>query len=297
MHLFTKKHLALFCWLIPSIALAQIDITVALAPQAYLVERIGQQFVTINVLVKAGQTPHTFEASPRQLVDLGKSRLYFTIGLIFEEMLLEKIKGVNSSLSIVRIDNGIKKRAIDGEYQSETEPGHPDPHIWLSPSLLKIQAKNIVNSLKEIDQMNSSIYQKNYLNLVDELDSLEQYIKGQLLPYRGESILLYHPVLGYFTDSYGLRQLMVEVEEKSPTARQLRELIDEVKKDNIREVFVQSQLAVKSGEVIAHAINGKVVVIDPLKRDVINNLREIANTIRDVLLDRRSREGKEDVHR
>ncbi|MFH1742105.1 MAG: zinc ABC transporter substrate-binding protein, partial [bacterium] len=97
-----------------------------------------------------------------------------------------------------------------------------------------------------------------------------------LKPYRGESFYVFHPAFGYFGDAYGLKQEAVELEGKAPTPRQLSTLIKKARTENVRIIFVQPQFDKKSAEAVSNSIDGAVVPMDPLAKDVLKNLEEMA---------------------
>ena len=85
--------------------------------------------------------------------------------------------------------------------------------------------------------------------------------------------MVYHPAFGYFASNYDLTMLPVEAEGKEPTPAGLQHLIEQAKEQNIRVVFAEPQFNPQSAKVIADAINGRVVLIDPLSRDYIGNMQ------------------------
>ena len=87
--------------------------------------------------------------------------------------------------------------------------------------------------------------------------------------------MVYHPSFGYFADRYDLTMLPVEAEGKEPTPAGLQHVIEQAKEHNIRVVFAEPQFNPKSANVIADAIDGQVILIDPLARDYITNLDAI----------------------
>jgi zinc transport system substrate-binding protein len=95
--------------------------------------------------------------------------------------------------------------------------------------------------------------------------------------------MVFHPAFGYFTDYYGLNQIAVEMEGKSPGPKQIESIINQARKSDIRVIFVQPRFDPKSAETIASVIGGKVVTIDPLERNILQNLLDIAKKIRDAL--------------
>ena len=67
-------------------AFGKIDVFVTIDPQAWLVQRIGNQFVDIHVLVKPGSSPATFTPTPRQMIAILKSKIYFKVDAFFENL-------------------------------------------------------------------------------------------------------------------------------------------------------------------------------------------------------------------
>ena len=273
--------------LIPD-AHGQIKAFVGIAPEAYIVERIGGSHVSVSVLVGPGQNHHTFEPTPKQMVDLAEATVYFSIGLPFERRLLEKIREANPSLKCIDAREGISLRKMetadeDAESEQDHGAGAMDPHVWLSPLNAKIIAANICKGLKEVDPVHAADYENNLSPLRNELEALNTRIAGILAPFKGRAFYVYHPAFGYFADAYGLKQTSIEIEGKEPTPRQLAELITRAKADGVRVIFVQQQFPRRPAEAIAEEIGCAVVSIDPLSHDYIANLERIAEELRAAL--------------
>ena len=160
---------------------------------------------------------------------------------------------------------------------------HHDPHVWLSPENISVIARNMTNAFKKQNPADSNFFENNLRVFLNDLDSIDRLIDSILEPYKGDSIIVFHPAFGYFTESYGLEQFAVETEGKSPGPKQIESIINEARKNNIRVVFVQPQFDPKSAESIARAIEGEVVAIDPLERNLLANLLDIAHKIEDAL--------------
>ncbi|KJR97654.1 MAG: hypothetical protein VR65_23740 [Desulfobulbaceae bacterium BRH_c16a] len=274
-------------------AQAAVEVFVSIPPQKWLSDRIGGEHITTGVLVRKGQDPHTFEPTPKLVEALTRSRLYFTIGLEFEEQVIAKIRQSSANLKIVDSVAGIEKMAMaerdhDGEGRHHGD-GHDndhaalDPHVWLSPVNLKIIAADMARTLIAADPQHSSAYAANLDQLSRELDELDRKIAAQLQPYAGATFFVFHPSFGYFAKRYGLQQEAVEVEGKTPTPKQLSGLIAEAKADRVKVIFVQPQFDPHSGQAVATAIGGDVVPLDPLAEDVAENLETIAARISSAL--------------
>jgi len=270
-------------------AAAKLKAIVSIPPQAYFVERIGGEFVDVDILVRPGQSPHTYAPTAKQMVRLGQAKVYFTIGVQFENALLPRVKRMFKELRIVDTRRGVPLREMgcaghddhaDHDHQHAEDDSSADPHIWLSPKLVKIQAKNVCDALAELDPANTKTFRSNLTAFHAELDAVSEELAQTLAPLKGSRVFVFHPAFGYFLDEFGLQQAPVEVEGKEPTARQLVHLIDEAKAQGVKVIFVQPQFSKKSANVIAKAIGGAVVPIDPLAQNYIANLREMAQKIK-----------------
>lgn len=248
-------------------------------PVAYLVKRIGGPHVRVEVLVQPGQDPHIFEPTPRQVVRLGKARLFFKVGMPFEEVLTEHIAAANERTAIVDTAAGINRlRGIDPD-----EEGESDPHVWLAPRPLKQMAANIAAALCTADPPHAHDFRANQAALDVELDALDRRLGTSLASYRGQAFYVFHPAFGYFADAYHLRQEPVEIEGKPPTPRQLVRLIQRARADHVKIIFLQPQFNQQAAESIAQALGGAAMPMDSLAYDVVANLADVADAVGNAL--------------
>lgn len=264
-----------------------LRIQVSIPPQKYFVERIGKDKVTVDVLVKPGKSPATYSPSPDQMRKLAASDVYFRIGVPFENGILDKIKSI-TGIRIVDTRKGIVLRSMGGhthdhDGRNQNKYMGKDPHIWMSPLIVKIQARTIFETLSNIDPVNRDEYKRNYEQFIKDLDELDHHLKMLLKNFEEKNLLVFHPSFGYFTDAYGLKQVAIETMGKSPKGKALSNIIKLAKKQKIRVIFVQPQFDKTTAQKIASAINGVVVFIDPMAYDYIANMENIAQTIAGVL--------------
>ncbi len=257
---------------------APVQVTVSILPEKYFVERIAGKTGNVSVMVPPGSNPATYEPRPRQMRALVHSRIYFAIGVPFERTWLQKIIAINPEMQIVHLDKNIKKRRMATRRDSlpPTEGGL-DPHIWLAPSLVKIQAREIAKALIRNDPSQKGLYEKNLGLFEIDLDRLDMEIR-KIFAHKGKGaqFLVFHPSWGYFAEEYGLKQIPIEVEGKEPGPKQMASIIRYAKSKGIRVIFVQPEFSTRGAETIAKEINGRIVVADPLREDWMENLREVA---------------------
>lgn len=269
---------------------SRFTVFVSILPQSYFLERIGGDHVRVEVLVGEGQSPHTYEPTPRQMAKLAEAKTWFIIGVGFEKGLMKKIAQSHRSLVIVETQKGVSYRYLAGHDHRNDGHGHgkdqagksagtPDPHIWMSPKLVQIQARNIHDALCRLDPAHRQQYAMNLKAFLDDLDRVDARIARSLAPVKGRKMYVFHPAFGYFADAYGLVQVPIEIEGKEPGARQLADLIDRAKKDGVKVIFVQQQFSKKSADVVAKSIGGTVVPINPLSKEYLTNLEKMAAAV------------------
>lgn len=267
---------------------APLSVFTSVLPSSYLVERIGGEAVQVSTLVEPGQSPETYEPTPRQMALLSGSQLYFRIGVPFENVWMDRIASMNPKMKVVDLRQGIALREIDGHRheegeESSLEAGHEehgkDPHLWLSLRNASIMAKTIAGALEQCTPELKEQFQKNLTDLLAELKRVDDDVQRLLAPLQGRRFMVFHPAWGYFADDYGLEQVPIEIEGKSPNARALTRMIEQAKAENVRVIFVQKQFSTVSAEAVAKAIGGKVVAMDPLSPDYVINFRRIAQTL------------------
>ena len=256
----------------------ELRVFVSILPQLYFVERVGGGRVQAEVLVQPGQDPHTFDPTPRQMASLARTQLYLRIGLPFENSLVPKLKEAVKNLAVVDTSAGVPLLPLE-EGNGPQGLGATDPHIWLDPKLVMIQARTIRDSLIRLDPPGRLEYEAGYARFQADLERLDGIIRRALAPLRGKELFVFHPAFGYFAAAYGMKQVAVETGGKSPSARQLTRLIEQARRRGVRVIFVQSQFSQKSAQAVAEAIGGAVIPLDPLARDYLRNLEEMARRI------------------
>ena len=265
----------------------KITVITSIAPLKYLAERIGGGYVSAEVMVPKGSDPHDFAPTPALIMELSKSKIFFTVGMPFEAQIIKKISGSGLKTLIVDSSAGIVRREISHDEEEHEEHGHGeeehenlDPHVWNSIPNLKIIAKNICDALCKESSQYAEEFRKNLLALDAELTEIQNDISKILAPFKGRTFYVFHPAFGYFADSCGLKQKAIESEGKSPTPKQLTGIIAMAAKEKVSIIFVSPQFPVKSAEAIASAIHGAVVKIDPLPSNPVANFRETALAIK-----------------
>ena len=277
----------IFCFIISAPACAEIADTndaikvfVSILPQKYLVERIGGNRVTVSVMVKPGLSPETYEPTPKQMAELHDARLYFRIAVPFESVWIQRIRDLNPQIRIIECC-GVLNPTGSEDYNHAGSGNHfaMDAHIWTSPKNAIVLAGIIKSALSEYDPEAGEYYAANYNMLVSDLDLLDAFIRKELADIKTPYFIVSHPAWGHYAAAYGLEEISIERHGTEVRAKELSRLVEFARKWNIHTVYVQKQFNTASARTLAREINGKIVELDPLAEDYINNLRHVTRAI------------------
>jgi zinc transport system substrate-binding protein len=285
------KRLLTICCLIAIVAACspvqkseKAGITVSILPQKYFVERIAGDRFDIHVITPPGASPETYEPVPRQMKILAESALYFTNGyLMFEDHLVDKL-GSEIMAKMINLSQGID--LIAGDVVDHGDHVHLygiDPHYWLAPNEVRIQAETILGALKALDPDNSAEFETNFQEFVNDIDALDNHTKSLISESKTRTFLIYHPAFGYFAREYNLEQVALEMDGKEPTVSHIKYISDLARQEGINIILVQSQFNMAAAEVVANEIGGRVELLDPLPEDWLENMYAIAHTFQKAL--------------
>lgn len=266
---------------------AGVRAVVSIQPQEWLIRRIGGEHVTVQTLVRPGNSPATYQPTDIEISRVMAADVYFRIGVPFERASWSESIRSAPELRVVNTRQNVPLRDMEqpsghaahhGD-QPHTHSEHQDPHVWLSPPLLKIQAKTIAAHLRELDPAHAETYQQNLDSLERKLDQADETIRQKLAPFQGKAFLIFHPAWGYFADEYELRQVAIQSQGKEPTDQEMTALQSLVREEGISVIFVQPQISGDSAEAIAEAIGGRVETLNPLAEDILAEILRAAEVI------------------
>ena len=272
----------------------KIQIAVSILPQKYFVQRIigDSTRFDIQVMIPPKHSPETYSPTPRQMQSLSRCSLYFRIGHIpFETAWMNNIAANNPNMKIVDTSTGVDLIQGDPEEKEDADEKEShrhhhsgiDPHIWLSPKAVKIQARHILNAIIEIDPQGQKTYKENYEKFLRDIDQLDQDTKALLEKCPGKQFMVFHPAWSYFAREYGLTQIPIEIEGKDPSPAEMKKIIDTAKHENLRAIFIQEQFDTHSAQSVAAEINGQVIKLDPLAEDWLTSMKQTAQMLSQAL--------------
>jgi len=259
----------------------KLQITVSIAPQAWLVKALTGDLAVVQSMVNVGDDPHTYEPKPSQMKALAQTDIYFTIGVEYERAWMPRLSNSNSMMRVLDTTIGVNLLTSgNGLNGSNAQEGESDPHIWLSPQRMKVVAKNMAEALISYNPVNKSTYDKNLAILLEKIDAVDAGVKEALKNVKHKEFLIMHPMLAYFAMDYGLVQLPVEIGGQEPTPGELAKLLELAHKYQIKTLYVQRNTSVKMAQTVTKALGiSQIFELEPLVEDWPANMLKIASLL------------------
>jgi zinc/manganese transport system substrate-binding protein len=275
-----QKHLALVftaLLLAPTLAGAQGKLNVMTTTEdlASLAREIGGDHITVDSMAKGYQDPHFVEAKPSFIVKLQKADVLICVGRELEigwlPPLIQQSRNskiqvgaagyLDASLAatILEIPNGNITRAM-GDV-------HPlgNPHYWMDPDNGKRIAKEMAAKFTELRAGDAAYFQQQLASFDTRIDAAEQRWVTAMAPYKGTKVVTYHRSFPNFAERFGL-DIIGYVEPRPgipPTPQHTLDLINEMKRQNVKIVLVEPYFDLKTPQAIGRDTGAQVLVMPP----------------------------------
>ena len=249
-------------------------IFVTIAPLQHLAEELTCGDFSVELLVKQGASPETFEPTSSDIARLSDAEFVFSTGLISFEHSLTHNLGDN----LVNLSEGITTLGGTCSHHHCNHSHGIDPHIWTSPRELRTMVGNMHRALMS-HYPDSTKYNDAAGRIIARLDSLDSYCQARLGDGTKRAIMIYHPAYTYLAHNYHIEQIAIENEGKEPTAKHLIELVERGRQMGITTIFHQPQYSASKLRSIADELNAEIVVTDPLSFDIEAEIRRVVDLI------------------
>lgn len=221
-------------------------------------DKIGGDKIDLYNVVPAGTEPHDWEPSAHDMLNLESADVLFYNGLGMESW-IDKVKGsiTNENITYVELS----------QYVDTLEGDHVDPHIWLDPSNVKLEAEAIKDTLIAVDSQNADYYTKNYNTFINNLDELNTAYKDTLSQLPNKDIVVSHEAYSYMCSAYDLNQIAIDgmAADSEPSPTKMSEIISIIKDNNIKVVFFEELLSPKVAQTIADETGAQMLELNPFE--------------------------------
>lgn len=253
---------------------SRIKVVASILPLADMAKQVGKDKVRVVTLLPPAASVHTFEPTPKQMMELRDAKLFVKVGAGLEFWAERVVNAAaNRDLAVADLSKGMP--LIHGVHgHEEGRKGRPreksarsaDPHYWLDPVLAKQMADHIADALGKVDPDNAKHYAENAGQYKKELDKLDQEIVQKVRRFRTKEYVTFHSAWNYFARRYGLRVAGVieEAPGREPSPGHVAALVKDLRRMNARVVFAEPQFSPRIAEAIAKEAGARVLFLDPL---------------------------------
>lgn len=253
-----------------------------LPPLAGMMERLAAGRWTCVTLVRAGQDPHTYEPTPRQLKSVMGAAFLVGSGMPFEQVLGERLRKLAPQLTLIVPEVPAESKPAHESASAAVAPqehGHDhgagEPHCWLDPAWLDVAAAQIYAALTAADPAGREAYAAALAAFREALARTLADLRSRTWP--ASAFVAVHPAYGGFAHAAGLEQLALEENGQAPGPRRLKELRDRVRELGVQVLFVQNQTEARRAAPLVRALGLRTVEVNPLGRDPLATLRALAD--------------------
>jgi zinc/manganese transport system substrate-binding protein len=214
-----------------------------------MVQRVGGDRVAVDVLVGPGGDAHVFQPKPSQARLIGQAQIVFSNGLGFEGWMSRLLNTASYKGRHVVVSEGIKPLEAPEEHKhSKKGHGHDhgeiDPHAWQSVPNAIAFVGNIAKGLCAADAASCDSYQRNAAAYSAELKALDTDIRAlwAVIPAAQRKVITSHDAFGYYAKEYGVTFLAPQgvSTESEASAKGVAQLVRQIKKENIKALFVEN---------------------------------------------------------
>lgn len=219
-----------------------------------MVQKVGRDRVVVDVLVGPGGDAHVFQPKPSQAKLIGQAQIVFSNGLGFEGWMSRLLNTASYKGRQVVVSQGIKpieaEEAHGHDHKSNSKKGHGhdhgeiDPHAWQSVPNAMAYVGNIAKGLCAVDAAGCDSYQRNATAYAAELKALDTDIRAlwAVIPPAQRKVITSHDAFGYYAKEYGVTFLAPQgvSTESEASAKGVAQLVRQIKKENIKALFVEN---------------------------------------------------------
>jgi len=242
---------------------------------AAIAREVGGDKIKAESLSRGYQDPHFVEAKPSFVLKLNKADLLIAVGRELEIGWLPPLITQSRNSRIQPggdryLDASLTARILEiptGQITRAMGDVHPsgNPHYWLDPENGKRIAKAIEGKLAAISPGDAAYFAQHEEDFEKRVSEGEKRWLATMAPYKGTKVVTYHRSWPNFAERFGL-EVIGYVEPKPgipPSPSHTLELIQEMKRQNVKIILVEPYSDTKTPNSIARETGAKVLVMPP----------------------------------
>ena len=249
----------------------KLKVVTTVSPITSIVENIGGDRIQLEGVVPEGVNSHIFEPQPSLAKLLSDADLIIANGLFLEEPTIELAEANKKDETPILLlgDNAISPDQWQFDFSFPESEGNPNPHLWPDPNQGLKYAELAQRQLAQLDPDNAEYYEKNLAAFRERIETMDAAIREAVatIPPENRKLVTYHDSWAYFALTYGMEVIgaVQPSDFAEPSAREMAELIDQIKELDLPAIFGSEEFSSKVLETIAQ--EGNTTYIDELADD------------------------------
>lgn len=227
----------------PVSAGGRLRIASTVSPITNIIQNVGGDRVDVTGIVPEGTNSHTFEPAPSDARVLADAQVVFMNGLRLEEPTRKLAEAnVRKGVEIVKLgEMTITPAEYIFDFSFPKSQGDPNPHLWTHPLYAKRYAEIVRDKLSALRPDDASTFAANYDKFAQRIEVLDRAARDvtATVPAQNRKLLTYHDSFPYFARHYGWTIIgaIQPSDFKEPTPREVKALIDQVKREKVPAIF------------------------------------------------------------
>jgi len=272
---------------LPAHSQGKLNVMTAVEDLAAIAREVGGDRVTVESIARGYQDPHFVEAKPSFILKLQKADLLIVVGRELEigwlpPLILQSRNAKIHPGAAGYLDASEHAKILElpqGQITRAMGDVHPlgNPHYWMDTENGKIIAQEIAAKLSELRPADKAYFNQRLTDFTTKLDAAEKRWVAMMAPYKGIKVVTYHRSLPNFADRFGL-DIIGYVEPRPgipPTPQHTLDLINEMKRQNVKVVLVEPYFDLKTPNAIGRETGAEVLVLPPS----VGGVKEITDYI------------------
>ena len=221
-----------------------------------IAQNVAGTAATVVSITKPGAEIHDYQPTPQDIVRTQSADLVLWNGLNLEQWFARFFDNVKNVPNVV-VSDGVQPMGIrEGPYT-----GKPNPHAWMSPTNALIYVDNIRKALVQYDPANTAIYDRNAAAYAAKIKAMDEPLRRRLatIPEAQRWLVTSEGAFSYLARDYAMREayLWAINAEEQGTPKQVRAVIDLVRKNKVPVVFAESTISDKPARQVARETGAK----------------------------------------
>jgi zinc/manganese transport system substrate-binding protein len=256
-------------------AQSKLSVITSTEDLAAIAREVGGDRITVEAIARGYQDPHFVEAKPSFILKLQKADVLVTVGRELEIGWLPPLiqQSRNAKVQIGGsgyVDASLHARILEipqGQITRAMGDVHPqgNPHYWLDPENGKAIGREIADKLSQLQPNDRAFFQQRLDDFNSRLTEAGKRWAAMMAPYKGTKVVTYHRSFPNFAERFGL-DVIGYVEPRPgipPSPQHTLDLINEMKRQNVKLVLVEPYFDLKTPNSIGRATGAEVLVMPP----------------------------------